>query len=210
MSNVKQSRTEEATIVEEKKIVKKGRKPRPRTDRELQLQNDRLAAELHGNTQAHERDTTCGDEEKAAILQLYSLPEIDLDDEEAVRKRVNQYFDWVMRYNAFPSLSSLALALGVDRKTLMSWGTAFRKDSDHNRIVKQAKSVITALTEQMGANGSITPIYAMFLLNNSNEGFVNSNRLELAQATTEQLDAPKMADVIDIYDIPETEDNGKR
>ncbi len=210
MSNVKHDTAEEATIVEEKKIVKKGRKPAKKSEQALQKQTDRLAAELHGNTQAHERDTTCGDEEKAAILQLYNLPEIDLDDEEAVRKRVNQYFDWVMRYNAFPSLSSLALALGVDRKTLIAWGTMYRKDGAHKDIIKRAKAVITALTEQMGANGSIAPIYAMFLLNNSNEGFVNSNRVEVAQATTEQLDAPKMADVIDIYDIPEVEDGGKR
>lgn len=210
MPNVKQSTTEEPTIVEEKKIVKKGRKPAKKSEQALQKQTDRLAAELHGNTRPYERDTTCGQSEISAILQLYNLPPIDLDNEDAVRRRVGEYFQWVDVHGAFPSLSSLALALGVDRKTLMSWGTAFRKDSDHIRIVKQAKSVITALTEQMGANGSIAPIYAMFLLNNSNEGFVNSNRVELAQATTEQLDAPKMADVIDIYDIPETEDNGKR
>lgn len=210
MSNVKQEKVEEPTAAEEKTIVKKGRKPRPRTDRELQLQNDRLAAELHGNTQAHERDTTIGASEISAILQLYNLPPIDLDDIDAVRQRIGTYFQWVETHNAFPSLSSLALALGVDRKTLMAWGSLYRKTSGHSDLVKQAKSVITALTEQMGANGSLAPIYAMFLLNNSNEGFVNSNRVELAQATTEQLDAPKMADIIDIYDIPEVEDNGKR
>lgn len=210
MSNVKHDAAGEATTVEEKKIVKKGRKPRPRTEREIEAQNNRIIAELHGNTQAYVRDISCGDEELQAMLQLYDFPPIDLDDEDAVRQRVGDYFRWAARNHAFPSLGSLALALYVDRRTVTAWGVKYRINSAHSDIIKRAKTLITAMTELKGANGSITPIYAMFLLNNSNEGFVNSNRLELTQTTTEQLDAPKMADVIDIYDIPETEDNGKR
>ena len=56
MPNVKHDTAEEATIVEKKKIVKKGRKPRPRTEREIEAQNNRIIAELHGNTQAYVRD----------------------------------------------------------------------------------------------------------------------------------------------------------
>ena len=101
---------------------------------------------------------------------------------------------------------SLALALGVDRITLLEWGTKSRIGQPHSRIIKRVKALITSNTILKGADGSLNPVYAMFLLNNSSQGFSNNTRLEVAQTPTEQIDAPKLDDVIEIYDSKDTSD----
>ena len=68
------------------------------------------------------------------------------------------------------------------------------------------KTLIAANTVQKGADGYLNLVYAMFLLNNSSQGFANNTRLEVAQTPTEQIDAPKLDDVIEIYDNKDTSD----
>ncbi|MGN0178821.1 MAG: hypothetical protein ACI4DY_05180, partial [Monoglobaceae bacterium] len=55
------------------------------------------------------------------------------------------------------------------------------------------------IVEDNGTEGRVNPVYTMFLLNSSAQGYSNNSRVEITNAPAEQIDAPKMDDIIDIY-----------
>lgn len=176
---------------------KQGRKAR--STAEAEWNRNRVIAEINHTTAPYSDRSEEKPNTLTALLQLYSLPPIDLDDAAQVERRCVDYIKWCADTDALPSFSSLALALGVDRITLLEWGVKSRVGQPHSDIVKRMKALITSNTVVKGADGSLNPVYAMFLLNNSNQGFTNSNRLEVAQAPQERVEAPKVEDVIEIY-----------
>lgn len=137
----------------------------------------------------------------AALLELFNSPTPDLDKYEDVEAAVVNYFQWVDRVHAMPSYASLALALHIDRRTFIDWeeGVTRAYDPRYSRLVKSCNAVITAYTEQAGASGEIQPVFAMFLLNNSRQGYVQSNKIEVSVPQPEQIQAPNVDDVLDIY-----------
>lgn len=196
---------EELTNVEQpKKRKKQGRKTS--NHNKAIVARERLECELNGCSDPKTPLTEVNPDTLTALQELMSLPAVDLDSADEVERRCSEYVEWCSRYHAFPSLASLAVALGVDRVTLIEWGTKSRIGQRHSTIIKRMKTLIAANTVQKGADGSLNPVYAMFLLNNSSQGFSNNTRLEVAQTPTEQIDAPKLDDVIEIYDSKDTSD----
>ena len=196
---------EEPTNVEQpKKRKKQGRKTS--NHNKAIAARERLECELNGCSDPRTPLTEVNPDTLTALQELMELPAVDLDSADEVEQRCNDYIKWCSRYHAFPSLASLAVALGVDRVTLIEWGTKSRIGQRHSTIIKRMKTLIAANTVQKGADGSLNPVYAMFLLNNSSQGFANNTRLEVAQTPTEQIDAPKLDDVIEIYDSKDTSD----
>ncbi|MGM9763520.1 MAG: terminase small subunit [Candidatus Cryptobacteroides sp.] len=144
------------------------------------------------------------------LLYIYNLPEIDLDDAEAIKQRIQDYFDWTISAEVKPSFASLALAIGVDRKTLLAWeNEETRKGSGYSDIIKKAKALITSIVEDNGTEGRVNPVYTMFLLNSSAQGYSNNSRVEITNAPAEQIDAPKMDDIIDIYMDGDTDSDSR-
>ena len=143
------------------------------------------------------------------LVYLYNLPQIDLDDREAIEQRIQDYFAWTISAEVKPSFASLALAIGVDRKTLLAWeNEETRKGSGYCDIIKKAKSLITSIVEDNGTEGRVNPVYTMFLLNSSAQGYSNNSKVEITStAPAEQIAAPSMDDIIDIYsdagDVPD-------
>lgn len=191
-------------------IVKKGRKTNPNSTKIAesmkQLEQDvsgRMGPKQYGGkdniTDVEKRDNNI-----AALMELYNLPPIDIDDEREVENRVIEYFEWAAMYQVKPSLSSLALALGVSRMTLLNWdkGTT-RQGQGHFAIIQKAKVLITSSVEDNGAEGRVNPVFSMFLLNNSGQGFTNNSRVEIAQEQPHTIDTPNIDDMLDDYGVGE-------
>lgn len=197
---------EVATSVAEPKKKRKKQGRHTTTNRAL-AERERVSNELNHCTEPYSEKTTENNPNTLiALMELYNLSPIDLDSPEEVETRCADYIKWCAKFDALPSFSSLALALGVDRITLLEWGTKSRIGQPHSRIIKRVKALITSNTILKGADGSLNPVYAMFLLNNSSQGFTNNSRLEVSQAPTEQIEAPKLDDVIEIYDSKDISD----
>lgn len=199
--------TEEPTVVEQPRKKRKKQGRHTTTNRAL-TERERVSYELNHCTEPYSEKTTENNPNTLiALMELFDLPPIDLDSPEEVETRCANYIKWCAKFDALPSFSSLALALGVDRVTLLEWGTKSRIGQPHSGIIKRVKALITSNTILKGADGSLNPVYAMFLLNNSSQGFSNNTRLEVAQAPTEQIEAPKLDDVIEIYDSKDISDS---
>lgn len=209
MSNVEKEtkKTEEITNVEppKKPHQKTGRKPKLNREQRLNAERPRVIAELNNSPDMRRQDQTEHDNTVSALLELYTLPEIDLDNADEVEQRCLTYVEWCAKHNAIMSISSLALCLGLDRKKLVEWGKTCRIGQRQSEAVQRLKGLITANVEICGATGKINPVFAMFMLNNSGAGFSNSNRVEVVPPQeTDKLDAPRLSDVIDIYDVPDS------
>ena len=98
-----------------------------------------------------------------ALNQLRNLPPVNSKDISQIRERLNQYFSFCEQNNIFPSVSSMALSLGISRKTLWSWSN---DNTELGNLISNAKEVINALLEQFGADGTISPIYTIWLQKN--------------------------------------------
>lgn len=94
------------------------------------------------------------------LNELRNLPVLDRKDVSQIQNRLNEYFLLCERANFFPSVSSMALALGISRKTLWSWAN---EDSERGHLISSAREIINALYEQLGVSGSAPQIYLIFL-----------------------------------------------
>ena len=193
---------EDATNVELKKPrARQGRKPQNRPKPGESERTMRQIAREVTNTGLYGSPVPVDGSQMQKMLYLYNLPEIDLDDCTAIKQRIQEYFEWIIKEEIKPSFSTLALALGVDRVTLLSWeNEQTRKGSEHSSIVKNAKALITSIVEDNGTEGRVNPVYTMFLLNSSAQGYSNNSKVEItSSAPAEQIAAPSMDDIIDIY-----------
>lgn len=202
---------EDATNVELKKPrARQGRKPQNRPKPGESERTMRQIAREVTNTGLYGSPVPVDGSQMQKMLYLYNLPEIDLDDCTAIKQRIQEYFEWIIKEEVKPSFSTLALALGVDRVTLLSWeNEQTRKGSEHSSIVKNAKALITSIVEDNGTEGRVNPVYTMFLLNSSAQGYSNNSKVEItSSAPAEQIAAPSMDDIIDIYsDAGDAPDN---
>lgn len=110
-------------------------------------------------------DTTPGDNARYLrhSLTMLDLPAIDISDPVQVELRIRQYFEQCVGNDMKPTVSGMALALGVDRKTLYDWSRGNYRDVTHSPIVKKAMNVLDALWEDYMMNGKINPVSGIFL-----------------------------------------------
>lgn len=131
------------------KIVKQ---KRPKRSEQLQVQTD-----PGDNTQY-----------LTNALELYSLPPIDTNDGGQVKERIEEYFRIMAKNDMKPSVSGMALALGVDRRTLWTWvsGKTGRKPEVLDTI-KKAYDILNLMMEDYMQNGKINPVSGIFLMKNN-------------------------------------------
>ena len=95
----------------------------------------------------------------------------DTDSLEAVKERIRDYFTLCAQNDMKPSFAELALAFGVDRRTLWKWCNDVpggRKLSDSVRdTIKKARDLINAQMENYMQNGKINPVAGIFLMKNN-------------------------------------------
>lgn len=109
-------------------------------------------------------------------LKLMNLPDIDLHDVEAVRRRLGEFFEIYAEADTKPTVSGMAMSLGLTRQML--W--AIRTDSPINGngamstlpknvadCIKKAYIIMEQLWENYMLNGKVNPVTGIFLGKNN-------------------------------------------
>lgn len=117
-----------------------------------------------------------GDNAKFTSMNLHfmNLPKIDLHDEKAVQDRLNEYFDFMIQNDMKPSVSGMAMALGLDRRRLWEIKTGNTQGSGAmgglsslpqgvTDLIKKAYQLLECLWEDYMLNGKINPMAGVFL-----------------------------------------------
>lgn len=141
------------------------------------------------------------------VLQLAYLPEYDMLDPAAVRGRVQDFFMICAQNNKKPTVSSLALALGVDRRTLWTWVSGYTPRPPAVKAeLQKAYAIINAEMEDYMLDGSINPVAGIFLMKN-NHGYTDKTELEIRREdplgdgqSREELDRKYRDSVVDVID----------
>lgn len=100
-------------------------------------------------------------------LRLAELPKCDMTNAESVGERIKRYFEIVAEDDMKPSVVGMALALGLDRKTLWSYRVGAVGKSDEVRdVLKKAVAVLDLQMNDYMQNGKINPVSGIFLMKN--------------------------------------------
>ena len=129
-------------------------------------------------------------------LELMNLPTIDLHDIMAVQERINEFFNIMAKYDTKPTVAGMAMALGMDRRTL--W--AIRNDQPTGgagyktalppevaNSIKKAYLLMENLWENYMQNGKINPVSGIFLGKN-NFGYQDKTEYVLTPNTQQDND----------------------
>ena len=124
------------------------------------------------------------------ILHFMNMPKIDLHDEVAVQNRLNEYFNLMVESDMKPSVSGMAMALGIDRRRLWEIKTGNTQGSGAmgglsslpqgvTDLVKKAYQLLECLWEDYMLNGKINPMAGVFLGVN-NYGYQDVKKVDVA------------------------------
>lgn len=152
-------------------------------------------------------DNSADDNKKymESVYTLWGLSKIDLDDAGQVEERIGWYFGHCAEKGIKPSVAGLALALGIDRKSLYDWGNRRRNGSEQADLIKRARDAIICATEFYAQDGKMNPAIAIFLLKNHG-GYTDVQQLTV-EAKPQEFEERKMSDVFEEYaNIPESEE----
>lgn len=108
-------------------------------------------------------------EKMTKLKVVYDMPKIDINSDEQVEQRINDYFDYCIEAQLRPTVEGLGIALGIDRKTLYNWETGKTRAqfSDYRfRIIKKAKDYIAFLMSDLVMEGKINPVTWIFYAKN--------------------------------------------
>lgn len=130
-------------------------------------------------------------EQIQAAMTLANLRPIDIDSAQEVEERMKWYlFNFCPENNIFPSISGLALALGVHRKTLWGWKCGKRRKETHQKVIQKAYSFITAQLEQRLLESETVSVSIIFLLKNN---FGYDEKKEVTISTKQMSELEEMA-----------------
>lgn len=104
-------------------------------------------------------------------MTISHWPQIDTNDAEQVMGRIDQYHLFCIQNDIKPEMSSLALALGVNRSTLWKWenGIESNKPQAVRNAIKKGREINEILMVQLMQNGKINPVTGIFLLKNNHD-----------------------------------------
>ena len=136
-------------------------------------------------------------------MELYNLPEIDMENVEEVQQRLNDYFGIYAKYDTKPTVAGMALALnGMNRRTLIAivndyaTGGAGYKTALPQAValcIKKAYFLMENLWENYMQNGKVNPVAGIFLGKN-NYGY--QDKTEYVLTPNAQQDSDYSADEI--------------
>lgn len=117
-------------------------------------------------------------------IEINSWPPIDLDDDEAVDERINEYWMYCAERDARPMVSGLALSLGISRQALNDWKNGRRRgklSTSRADLIKKAYSILEFMWEQYMTTGKINPASGCFIGKN-NFGYQDEIKITAAPA----------------------------
>lgn len=102
-------------------------------------------------------------------LHMWDWKKPDMADVQAVRKRVQQYFQLCADDDMKPSVEGLAVAFDVDRKTIVRWvnGEVKSLPNEARLTIKKAYTLLNLQMADYMQNGRINPVAGIFLMKNN-------------------------------------------
>lgn len=131
-------------------------------------------------------------------LELFRLPKVDLMDNEAVLSRIDEYFAIMAKYDSKPTVTGLAMALGIDRRRLweiktQNFGNVTGKytqlPEEVVETIRKTYDYLEIMWEDYMLNGKINPVSGIFLGKN-NFGYQDKTEYVLTpNSQKEEFDA---------------------
>jgi len=173
----------------------RGRKPRNDNMTAEDIMGAYVMGQTGRNSMYDNKDMTKVSMNIDHALRLHELPRVDLNDQKAVHKRINQYFEMCRDDGATPSLPSLSVALGITKNVYLNIENGRNKTAPQwlRAELEAAKTLLNALTEQSMLDGSMQAIPGIFVLKN-NYGYRDQQDIVLTPGQQEE-DIPE-ADLI--------------
>ena len=123
-----------------------------------------------------------------------------------LRKRgMGMYFALCAQDDMKPSVAGMALAFGVDRKTIWAWANGVDSKTlpaESRNLIKKAYQLLNAQMESYMQNGKINPVAGIFLMKN-NMGYADKQEVVLTpnqqlgdQVPAEDLEKKYLEDVV--------------
>lgn len=109
-------------------------------------------------------------------LELFNLPKINLMEKDEVIQRFNEYFAIMEKYDSKPTVTGLAMALGIDRRRLWeiktgnfgnTTGLYTKLPEEVVEIIRKGYDFLEILWEDYMLNGKINPVSGIFLGKNN-------------------------------------------
>lgn len=128
-----------------------------------------------------------------ASIEVFNLPKIDIHDEQQVSQRLSEFFSIYARRGLKPTVVSMGMALGLDRRRLWEIKSGAKSTNDSVRLmppevrgrIKAAYDIMESLWESYMLAGKINPVTGIFLAKN-NWGYVDRMDHVVAPGTEEQ------------------------
>ena len=107
-------------------------------------------------------------------MKFFDMPRVDLNDPEAVRMRLGEYFQIYADADMKPTVAGMAMCLGVDRRRLwdiktgnyVNVGGYKNLPADTVDLVKKAYEILETSMEAYANAGKINPVMAIFMMKN--------------------------------------------
>ena len=151
----------------------------------------------------------------AHSMAMFDWLDVDMKEPEQVRERIGQYLDLCAKDDMKPSVAGLALAFGVDRKTIWAWANGVDSaylPTESRNFIKKVYQLLNAQMEDYAQNGKINPVAAIFLMKN-HFGYVDKQEMVLTpnqqlgdQVSPEDLQRKYLGDTAGDYESSDSED----
>ena len=120
--------------------------------------------------------TEPGDNTKIVMtnMKFFDMPKVDLNNPEAVRQRLGEYFQIYGEADLKPTVAGMAMCLGVDRRRLWEIKTGSSVGGTTKQslppetldLIKKAYELLEMSMENYANAGKINPVMAIFMLKN--------------------------------------------
>jgi hypothetical protein len=138
-------------------------------------------------------------------LRMWDWPAVDMTKPRDVSKRIGQYFQICAEDDMKPSVAGMALAFGIDRRTMWKWVNGIDSayiPTESRDTLKKAYQFLNAQMENYMQNGKINPVAGIFLMKN-NMGYADKQEVVLTpnqqlgdQVPAEDLEKKYLEDVV--------------
>ena len=105
-------------------------------------------------------------------MKFFDMPKVDLQDPEAVRERLVEYFQIYGEADMKPTVAGMGMALGLDRRRLWEIKTGNHTSStpklprETEDLIKKAYEILETTMENYANAGKINPVMAIFMMKN--------------------------------------------
>jgi hypothetical protein len=105
-------------------------------------------------------------------MKFFDMPKVDLQDPEAVRQRLGEYFKIYGEADLKPTVAGMGMALGLDRRRLWELKTGNYTSStpklprEVEDLIKKAYEILETTMENYATSGKINPVMSIFMMKN--------------------------------------------